>query len=151
MISRRVSWIFLTCVVRELQILLDVRGHQEPRRAATEAAATLGQGRRGQSARAPSVRTNLPKKRIIFRLLANKYERHARPSPARPAMERTRDRGQTLKRGRGFQAARSRRIPVIEGLGDRRVPAALLHDVALVTASTADSRGMRVDTNAEEL
>ena len=66
-------------------------------------------------------------------------------------MERTRDRGQTLKRGRRFQAARSRRIPVIEGLGDRRVPAALMHDVALVTASTADSRGMTADNNAEEV
>jgi hypothetical protein len=38
----------------------------------------------------------------------------------------------------------------MEGLGDRRVPAALLHDVALVTALTADSRGMTVDSNAEE-
>jgi len=65
-------------------------------------------------------------------------------------MKRTRDRGQILKRGRGFQAARSRQIPAIEGLGDRRVPAALLHDIALVTASTADSRGMTVDNNVEK-
>ena len=63
-------------------------------------------------------------------------------------MERTRDRGQTLRRGRRFQAARSHRIPVIEGLGDRRVPAALLHDVALGTAATADSQGMTVDNNS---
>jgi hypothetical protein len=76
---------------------------------------------------------------------------HARPSSARPTMERTRDRGQFLRRGRRFQAARSRRIPVMEGLGDRRVPAALMHDVALVTASTADSRGMSVDNNIEEI
>ena len=76
---------------------------------------------------------------------------HARPSSARPTMKRTRDRGQTLKRGRGFQATQSRRIPLIEGLGDRRVPAALMHDVALVTASTADSRGMTVDNNVEEI
>jgi hypothetical protein len=62
-------------------------------------------------------------------------------------MERTRHQGQTLKRGRRLQAARSRRIPVIEGLGDRRVPAALLHDVALVTASTADSRGVACEHN----
>jgi hypothetical protein len=39
----------------------------------------------------------------------------------------------------------------MEGLGDRRVPAALLHDVALVTVSTADFRGMTVDNNAEEI
>ena len=65
-------------------------------------------------------------------------------------MERTRDQGQTLKRGRRIQAARSRRISVIEGLLDRRVPAALSHDVALVTASTADSRGTTVDNNTEE-
>jgi hypothetical protein len=49
------------------------------------------------------------------------------------------------------QAERSRRIPVIEGLGDRRVPAALLHDVALVTASIADSRGMTIDNNIDEI
>ena len=66
-------------------------------------------------------------------------------------MERTRDRGQTLERGRRSQVARSRRIPVIEGLGDRRVPAALLHDVALVTASIADSGGMTADNKAEEV
>ena len=30
------------------------------------------------------------------------------------------------------------------------MPAALLHDVALVTASIADSRGMTADNNAEE-
>jgi hypothetical protein len=66
-------------------------------------------------------------------------------------MERTRDRGQFLKRGRRFQAARTRRIPVIEGLGDRRVPAALLHDVALVTVSIADLRGMTADNNAKQI
>ena len=62
-------------------------------------------------------------------------------------MERTRDRGQPLKRGRRLQAARSRRIPVTEGTANRRVPAALLLDVALVTAPSADSRGMVADTN----
>jgi hypothetical protein len=66
-------------------------------------------------------------------------------------MKGARDRRQTLKRGRGFQATQSRRIPLIEGPGDRRVPAALMHDVALVTASTADSRGMTVDNNNEEI
>jgi hypothetical protein len=66
-------------------------------------------------------------------------------------MKRTRDRARTLKRGRGLQPERSRRIPVIEGFFGRRVPAALLHDVALVTAWTADSQGMTVDTNAAEL
>jgi hypothetical protein len=65
-------------------------------------------------------------------------------------MERTRDQRQALKRGRRIQAARSRRIPDIEGLGDRSVPTALVHDVALVTASTADSQGTTVDNNAEE-
>jgi len=65
-------------------------------------------------------------------------------------MERTRDRGQNLKRARGFQAARSRRIPVIEGHADRRVSPALLQDVAQVTATTADSRDMNSDSNAEE-
>ena len=50
-----------------------------------------------------------------------------------------------------MQDARSHGIPVIEGLGDRRVPAALLHDVAVVTAATADSRGMTVDNNAEAI
>jgi len=55
-----------------------------------------------------------------------------------------------LKRGRGIQAARSRQIPAIEGFGDRRVAAALQHDVALVTASTADSRGMTADNNVNE-
>jgi hypothetical protein len=66
-------------------------------------------------------------------------------------MKRARDRRQPLKRGRGFQATQSRRIPLIEGLEARRVPAALMHDVALVTASTADSRGMTVDNNGEEI
>jgi hypothetical protein len=31
------------------------------------------------------------------------------------------------------------------------MPAALMHDVALVTASIADSRGTSVDHNAEEI
>jgi hypothetical protein len=62
-----------------------------------------------------------------------------------------RDQGQTLKRGRSFQAERSRRIPVIEGLGDHSVRSALLHDVARVTASTADSRGTNAEYNGEEL
>jgi hypothetical protein len=66
-------------------------------------------------------------------------------------MKRARDRRQTLKHGRRFQVTQSRRIPLIEGLEDRRVPAALMHDVALVTASTADSRGMSVDNNIEEI
>jgi hypothetical protein len=66
-------------------------------------------------------------------------------------MKRARDRRQTLKRGRGFQATQSHRIPLIEGLEDRRVPAALMHDVALVTASTAEPRGMTVDNNIEEI
>ena len=66
-------------------------------------------------------------------------------------MKGARDRRQTLKRGRRFQAMQSRRIPLIESPGDRRVPAALMHDVALVTASTADSRGMTVDNNGEEI
>jgi hypothetical protein len=66
-------------------------------------------------------------------------------------MKGARDRRQTLKRGRGFRATQSRRIPLIESPGDRRVPAALMHDVALVTASTADSRGMTVDNNSEEI
>jgi hypothetical protein len=64
--------------------------------------------------------------------------------------ERTRDQGQTLKRDSGlFEYTRSRRIPVIEGLSNRRVPAALSHDIALVTASTTDSLGRRVEYNAE--
>jgi hypothetical protein len=76
---------------------------------------------------------------------------HARPSSARPTMKGARDRRRTLKRGRGFQATQSRRILLIEGLGDRRVPAALMHDVALVTASNADSWGMTMDNKVEEL
>jgi hypothetical protein len=66
-------------------------------------------------------------------------------------MKRARDRRQTLKRGSRFQATQSRRIPLIEGLGDRRVPAALMRDVALVMGSTADSRGMTVHDNAEQI
>jgi hypothetical protein len=66
-------------------------------------------------------------------------------------MKGARDRRQTLKSGRRFQAMQSRRIPLIESPGDRRVPAALTHDVALVTASTADSRGMTVNNNGGEI
>jgi len=65
-------------------------------------------------------------------------------------MERTRDQGQVLRRGRGIQAARSLCNPDIEGLGDRGVPTTLVHDVALATASTADTRGTIVDSNAEQ-
>jgi hypothetical protein len=76
---------------------------------------------------------------------------HARQSSARPTMKGRAIGDKLLKRGRGFQARQSRRIPLIEGPGDRRVPAALMHDVALVTASTADFRGMTVDNNTEEI
>ncbi len=65
-------------------------------------------------------------------------------------MKRTRDQGQALKRGRRIQAARSRDILDIGGLRDHGVPTALMHDVALVTASTADSRCTTVDSNAAE-
>jgi hypothetical protein len=39
----------------------------------------------------------------------------------------------------------------MEGLGDRRAPADLLHAIALVTASTAGSRGMSLDNNVAEI
>jgi len=39
----------------------------------------------------------------------------------------------------------------MEGLGDRRAPADLMHAAALVTATTADSRGMNIDNNVEEI
>jgi hypothetical protein len=65
--------------------------------------------------------------------------------------ERTRDRGQTLNEAAVCQSTRSRRNPVIEGLGDGRVPAALSHDAALVTASTADSLGRMVNTIVERI
>ena len=54
-------------------------------------------------------------------------------------------------KSRAPRKPRGKFLPGVETLEDRRVPAALMHDVALVTASTADSRGMTVDNNTEEI
>ena len=69
----------------------------------------------------------------------------------------TADDGKDTRLGTNFEtrpqesSRRSHRIPVIEGLGDRRVTADLLHDVALSPAAIADSRGVSLHDKPVEI